>query len=51
MKRETLTFLTTPKHRAHRVLFDTDTPFTPKVVKSKKLFKRQPKHKNSSPEA
>jgi len=51
MKRETLTFLITPKTRAHRVLFDTDTPFTPKVVKSKKLFKRQPKHKKYLPEA
>ena len=33
------------KTRAHIVLFCKDTPFKPKVVESKKAFKRQPKHK------
>lgn len=51
MKREIITLVTSPKHRAHRVLFDHDSPFTPKVVKSKKLFKRQPKHKKHLPES
>ena len=48
MKRETITFMTSrPKHRAHRVLFDNELPFRPKVVKSKTLYKRQQKHKKS----
>ena len=33
------------RHREHYVLFCTNTPFKPKVVKSKKAFKRNPKHK------
>jgi len=33
------------KTRAHFVLFCENTPFKPKVVKSKKEFKRNPKHK------
>jgi len=33
------------KTRAHFVLFSENTPFKPKVVKSKKAFKRNPKHK------
>jgi len=33
------------KTRAHFVLFAENTPFKPKVVKSKKTFKRNPKHK------
>jgi hypothetical protein len=33
------------KHREHFVLFAENTPFKPKVVASKKKFKRQPKHK------
>jgi hypothetical protein len=38
-----------PKHRAHRVLFQNNTPFMPKVVKSKKNeFKRNPKHRNKN---
>lgn len=51
MKRESITFLTSsPKHRAHRVLFDNTLPFQPKVVKSKTLYKRHSKHKKSFPE-
>lgn len=37
-----------PKHRAHIVLFQKDTPFKPKVVKSKKAYKRHDKHKGAS---
>ena len=33
------------KTRAHFVLFSENTPFKPKVVKSKIKYKRQPKHK------
>jgi len=33
------------KTRAHLVLFQKDTPFKPKVVKSKKAYNRKPKHK------
>lgn len=35
-----------PNPRAHRVLFDEDTPFQPKVVASKLIYKRKPKHRN-----
>ena len=50
MKREILSFkIEQPKHRAHRVLFDDNTPFKPKVVKSKKSeYKRKPKHRNQN---
>lgn len=34
------------KTRAHLVLFQKDTPFKPKVVKSKKAYSRKPKHKD-----
>jgi hypothetical protein len=46
MKREILSFKLEPmKHRAHRVLFDDNTPFKPKVVKSEKgKYIRKPKH-------
>jgi hypothetical protein len=45
MKREILSFkIEQPKHRAHRVLFDENTPFKPKVVKSKTGYQRKPKH-------
>ena len=50
MKREVISFTTQVKPRAHRVLFDNDLPFKPKVVKSKMLYKRQQKHKKSLPE-
>ena len=33
------------KYRAHLVLFINDTPFKPKVVKSKTKFRRHKKHK------
>lgn len=50
MKREILSFKLEPmKHRAHRVLFDDDTPFKPKVVKPKKgQYQRRPKHRNQN---
>jgi hypothetical protein len=50
MKREILSFKIEPmKHRAHRVLFDENTPFKPKVVKSKKnQYNRQPKHSHKN---
>lgn len=51
MKQEILSFkIEQPKHRAHRVLFQNNTPFKPKVVESKTSYKRQPKHKNRSSE-
>lgn len=35
------------KHRAHRVLFATDSPFRARTVENKKReFKRNPKHRN-----
>lgn len=33
------------KHREHYVLFCANTPFKAKVVKSKKAYKRNEKHK------
>lgn len=33
------------KPRAHYALFCKDTPFKPKVVARKDLYKRKPKHK------
>ena len=48
MKKEILSFVVAKtKHRMHRVLFQTDTPFKPKVVKDKTLYKRKSKHRNS----
>jgi hypothetical protein len=35
-----------PKHRAHRVLFENDTPYKPKVVRPKNVYKRKDKHQN-----
>jgi hypothetical protein len=47
MKRETLSFkIERPKHRAHRVLFDENTPFKPKVVPGKATYNRKQKHRN-----
>lgn len=48
MKREIISFKIEPiKHRAHWVLFDENTPFKPKVVKSKKgEYNRKAKHRN-----
>jgi len=50
MKREILSFKIEPmKHRVHRVLFDDNTPFKPKVVKSKKgEYIRKQKHRNKN---
>jgi hypothetical protein len=46
MKKEILSFtVKQPKHRAHKVLFCSNTPFTPKVVQSKKgVYTRKQKH-------
>ena len=38
------------KTRAHNVLFKQNTPFKPKVVKSKVAYKRNPKHKGARDE-
>jgi len=47
MKREILSFKIEPmKHRAHRVLFDENSPFKPKVVQSKIQYRRKDKHRN-----
>ena len=48
MKRKILSFtIEQPKHRAHKVLFSSNTPFKPKVVQSKKgEYTRKPKHPN-----
>lgn len=34
------------KHRAHRVLFENDSPFRARTVENKRQFKRNPKHRN-----
>jgi hypothetical protein len=50
MKKQTTIVVNIPKvkkTRVHIVLFTNDSPFKPKVVKSKKEFKRQEKHRNS----
>ena len=46
MKRKILSFtIERPKHRAHRVLFFSNTPFKPKVVQAKKsMYIRKSKH-------
>jgi hypothetical protein len=46
MKKELLSFtVKEPKHRAHKVLFCSNTPFKPKVVQSEKgKYIRKPKH-------
>jgi hypothetical protein len=52
MKKQILSFIVEqPKHRAHRVLFQENTPFKPKVVQSKIAYNRKPKHKNRGFEA
>lgn len=33
------------KTRAHRVLFETGSPFKVRTVENKRHFKRQPKHR------
>jgi hypothetical protein len=35
-----------PNPRVHRVLFDEDSPFKPKIVKRKDTYVRKPKHRN-----
>ena len=48
MKKQILSFIVEqPKHRAHRVLFQENTPFKPKVVQSKIAYRRNLKHKKS----
>lgn len=45
MKKQILSFtVEQPKHRAHKMLFQNNTPFKPKVVQSKLLYNRKPKH-------
>lgn len=52
MKRETFSFkIEQPKHRAHRVLFDEDSPFKPKRVERKDGYRRKDKHPKRSYEA
>jgi hypothetical protein len=49
MKREILSFtIERPKHRVHKMLFDNNTPFKPKVVAPKNQYTRTPKHKGKS---
>lgn len=45
MKRETVTLtIQRPRTRAHRVLFQADLPFSPKVERNRKQYQRQAKH-------
>ena len=50
MKNQVISFrIAKPKHRAHRMLFDEDLPFKPKVEKPKKgQYQRRPKHRNKN---
>lgn len=51
MKNKTLSFtIEQPKHRAHRVLFQENTPFKPKVAQSKIIYNRKSKHKGNQNE-
>lgn len=36
--------------RAHRVLFDADTPFRPQVVRDRTKYSRKQKHRGSRDE-
>lgn len=44
MKKQTITIEFKPRTRAHRVLFDRDLPFKPRVVPSKLRYRRRDKH-------
>jgi hypothetical protein len=44
MKKEVIILEFKPRTRAHRVLFERDSPFKPKVVESKLRYKRREKH-------
>ena len=44
MKTQKVTVEFRQRTRAHRVLFDRDLPFKPKVVPSKLAYKRRDKH-------
>ena len=45
MKKDILSFkVERPKQRMHRMLFDENTPFKPKVVSSKVQYRRKEKH-------
>lgn len=49
MTREKITFkVPQVKQRMHRMLFDDDSPFRPKVVNRKDTYERRPKHKNKN---
>ncbi len=43
MKKQTIKIEFNTRTRAHRVLFDRDLPFKPKVVQSKLAYKRREK--------
>lgn len=45
MKRETITLtIQRPRTRAHRVLFQADLPFSPKVERNRRQYQRRAKH-------
>lgn len=44
MKKETIKIEFKTRTRAHRVLFDRDLPFKPRVVESKLRYRRRDKH-------
>jgi hypothetical protein len=50
MKKDILSFkVEQPKQRNHRMLFDANLPFQPKVEKSKKgQYVRKPKHQKGN---
>jgi hypothetical protein len=47
MEKQTIKIEFKTRTRAHRVLFDRDLPFKPKVVESKLRYKRREKHQKS----
>jgi hypothetical protein len=49
MKKEIIQFkVPKQKTRAHYVLFSEDSPFKPKRVERKDVYKRNPKHKTTN---
>jgi hypothetical protein len=49
MKKQSFTFeFDRPKTRAHKVLFENDSPFKPKCVKAKNQYKRREKFQKRS---
>lgn len=47
MEKQTIKIEFKTRTRAHRVLFDRDLPFKPKVVPGKTRYKRREKHQKS----